>query len=410
MSQSRRFSKGERALIALGILVPTIALAGVGMDRKLNTVPEFVPPPQTIPAPNALDTLRHAYTLRTLKWPNSKGPKARFEDTLKLPLAERQAYVAANAKTIARIREALGQSYATPIDWRDPMNAMFPQYAEHREQARLLYIASRTHADAGELSEATRCALDAVALGVLVGSDGPLIGYLVGNACESIGHKALWELVDRLDAATATQVLVRLDTIEKRRVPLAKAYAIERGFSQKMISDLAHRKISTAAMAGMMTDGGDKEAQGKLAIALALTDKGAAWEANRKYFDALEAQLSRPYMRGESPVVPTDAVNRIILPVLGHVQFTLARNQTDMALLRGYLMQRQEKRTSELPQDPFGQNQPLRYEKTPTGYRLWSVGPDGKDDGGKPIALQKKETRVYDATQSGDVVARINTF
>ncbi len=34
-----------------------------------------------------------------------------------------------------------------------------------------------------------------------------------------------------------------------------------------------------------------------------------------------------------------------------------------------------------LPKDPWGH--PYRYQRTPTGYKLWSVGPNGKDEGGK---------------------------
>jgi hypothetical protein len=35
-----------------------------------------------------------------------------------------------------------------------------------------------------------------------------------------------------------------------------------------------------------------------------------------------------------------------------------------------------------VPADPFD-GQPLRYRKTATGYQLYSIGPDLKDDGGK---------------------------
>jgi len=137
MSKGKRFTRGERALIGLGILVPTVMLAWMGMDRKLNTVPEFVPPTQHIPAPNAQDTLRNAYALRVNTWPK---PNMRFEDMLKAPLPERQKYLEANQKTIATIRTALEQGYATPIDWRNPVTQTFPHYAEQRELARLLTL------------------------------------------------------------------------------------------------------------------------------------------------------------------------------------------------------------------------------------------------------------------------------
>ena len=41
----------------------------------------------------------------------------------------------------------------------------------------------------------------------------------------------------------------------------------------------------------------------------------------------------------------------------------------------------------ELPIDPFS-GRPLRYQPDPTGHRLYSVWPDGVDDGGKAIQEQ----------------------
>jgi len=38
-----------------------------------------------------------------------------------------------------------------------------------------------------------------------------------------------------------------------------------------------------------------------------------------------------------------------------------------------------------IPNDPFVEKKPLIYKKTAKGYLLYSVGPDGVDDGGKPV-------------------------
>jgi hypothetical protein len=37
---------------------------------------------------------------------------------------------------------------------------------------------------------------------------------------------------------------------------------------------------------------------------------------------------------------------------------------------------------SSLPADPFGDGTPLRASREANLYRIWSVGYDGKDDGG----------------------------
>ncbi len=67
---------------------------------------------------------------------------------------------------------------------------------------------------------------------------------------------------------------------------------------------------------------------------------------------------------------------RLLVVVLAVERFRLARgalpNTLDKLLL-AYL--------EAVPQDPFD-GQPLRYKKLPKGYVVYSVGEDGKDDGG----------------------------
>ena len=45
----------------------------------------------------------------------------------------------------------------------------------------------------------------------------------------------------------------------------------------------------------------------------------------------------------------------------------------------------------QIPNDPFAASGPLHYKRQGSKYVLYSIGPDGKDDGGKPI---------FDATQA----------
>ena len=39
----------------------------------------------------------------------------------------------------------------------------------------------------------------------------------------------------------------------------------------------------------------------------------------------------------------------------------------------------------QIPADPFGGGEPLRYRRAGTSYLLWSVGPDSIDNNGKAI-------------------------
>jgi len=60
-----------------------------------------------------------------------------------------------------------------------------------------------------------------------------------------------------------------------------------------------------------------------------------------------------------------------------------------------------------VPDDPFGLHAPLRYKKTITGYLLYSIGPDDKDNGGKPI-FNTKDKYSVGPESIGDIVADVN--
>ena len=51
-----------------------------------------------------------------------------------------------------------------------------------------------------------------------------------------------------------------------------------------------------------------------------------------------------------------------------------------------------------LPPDPFGLRGTFRYKRTRAGYLLYSIGPDGRDDGGRPLK------QIWDYRPTGDIV------
>lgn len=66
------------------------------------------------------------------------------------------------------------------------------------------------------------------------------------------------------------------------------------------------------------------------------------------------------------------------------------------------------------PADPFALNGPLRYKRTGRNDLLYSIGPDGVDDGGKPIVMSNaaQDGSTIDgvkADSKGDIIAGANT-
>jgi hypothetical protein len=60
----------------------------------------------------------------------------------------------------------------------------------------------------------------------------------------------------------------------------------------------------------------------------------------------------------------------------------------------------------QIPTDPFSLKQPLRYRVKGEEYLLYSIGPDGTDNEGTPVAEAK--TNIDRADGKGDIVAGIN--
>src|SRR5205823_589170 len=59
------------------------------------------------------------------------------------------------------------------------------------------------------------------------------------------------------------------------------------------------------------------------------------------------------------------------------------------------------------PADPFAVGQALSYKLTKTGYKLYSVGPDGVDNGGTPVSTSNGYSGIRQES-TGDILAGVN--
>lgn len=413
MSTDKRFSTSERALIAIGVIVPSLVLAGVAINARLNEIPPLVLPQRVLPVPNAHDTLRAAKAQEVAT--QGAAETAPRDGKYIQPLEDRKALLAANARALATVREGLEQEYQQPLTY--DMSQTFPEYAEYRELARLLSFASHTYADLGNYPEAARCATDAMALGVKVPRGGSLIGMLVGVACEAIGRKALADVAPKLDAATLKATLERLDRLDPQRWPLAETFEVEHLWSQKSIRDLA--KMGPAELAKSFGMGTSDSENRWLGWRLMFTPKRLAAENNNRYYAKLIATVKQPYRKEVGTALEpgdSDPINALLTPAFSQSQFAVARNRTETNLLRARLtFQLTGKPDARFP-DPLGQDQPLKWKKDGAKTVFYSVGPDGDDDGGRagvPTELtqrRREQGRTLSAGDEGDLVEGVNTF
>ena len=271
-----------------------------------------------------------------------------------------------------------------------------------------------------------------------------IIGLLVATADTSFLCGSTWELCDG-HAGTAED-FARLETA---LTGLDLHRSILRAWRSELagaVNSLQYMKRHRSEIVDLiqMADGGGQTSRGALsyfavqAIPLGLFDANTAvlvecefrfllkplrdqgWLEARQASRDWEVQLNE--MRTEIWRHPSYFMTSLIAPALGNVINNVIYAQTlvNQAIIACALERHHIENGSypdsldavrladskPLPPDPMD-GKPMRYRKTPDGkYVLWSIGFDGKDDGGKRMLDEKKpeRTRFQDATYVGDWV------
>jgi hypothetical protein len=313
-----------------------------------------------------------------------------------------------NAPALRMARQGFTQQYREPTGEKFFAPPPLERFAMFTNVSRLLVLEGRDKELRGDQVGAVNSYTDAIRLGLDLMHNGPGISMIDGISCETLGRHYLWQSKEKWNAEAARLAAQRLETLEATRVPYSKILAIEK---QHDLYDL---------QAGLR-DG----------------DAGAKREAQAivadfsRFADAMIASANKPFISRQKVPAPRTARGRFMASTYGDSTWVVALgDKTQNALLMTTLALRafQQERgnlpesLSELegqylraiPADVFAANSPLLYKRdaaNPLGYVLYSIGPDGKDDGGKAIdtpawGAAQRRTVLWD--RKGDIVAGIN--
>ncbi|HLK55880.1 MAG TPA: hypothetical protein VKU00_04935, partial [Chthonomonadaceae bacterium] len=278
-------------------------------------------------------------------------------------------------------------------------------------------------------------------LGVEIPHGSVLIGELVGSACQAIGRKDIWSEMDHLNAGQSRKAIQRLESILARQVPYADTLQEEKWFGQSALLEVFRQKNAIRQMMasanGQSNSGGNPPVDFTQLFWLAYSKERVMADYTH-YMDQLIANNHQPYgAHVPDPPVPNDPICQIICPVFTQAHFNVASSNvqnhllltalalhayqlehgaypnTLQELVPGYL--------AKLPQDEMAKQGMFLYQskaKDPShgvAYLLYSVGPDGVDDGGRPIDDPSKvssgnPTARYrpDVQSNGDIVVGVN--
>jgi hypothetical protein len=423
-------------------------------------------PPQTartatlaLPRPNAYDFYVRAGR-QAVDGPFLRTPAEQRKELKRLVTrAETAVGLRRNAKALKTLRAGFAYPYHEPPgrSFFDPYKDLFSFFV----LAQVLSVEAQARAARSDHAGAMSSCLDALRLTEDVPHGGGIISRLVGVVCGMIGRERAWRQVDRLSAIEARAAARRLEAFTARRVPfvdslqeekrMAEAYLLEM-FEQHSIGQLAYEFTVPHLMEAFVQNnvapiGSELAIPGgattavlpleALRVGTRILDKGkrgilADYVA---YADKTIANARQPWAANlPGPPPPNDAIGALV--VMGGTRRTRLRateHEMHNALLLVALALRAHRAErgrypadlgelvaagylSRLPDDPFALSGTLRYRRLAGGdkYLLYSVGADGKDDGGKPVTNKPdangRQRCLLEEGMRGDFVLGVNTY
>jgi len=442
------WSHGDKFLmLLLGLIVP-LALGAFFWFRALDQNPTVSIPTPTMPTPNARDYYVAAANavVDDAKIEAARAPQnPAGQSTGGQPppsLADKEKLVAENAGAVQLLHRGFQYPYQEPPS--RSFTTMFPHYAKIRALARFLSLEAQVDAEKGDVGGAMSASLDAIQMGERLPHGGPLIGMLVGVACQAIGRKQAWRLVDGLDAAQARAAARRLEIIRTGHVPFADTLQEEEWMGQAGFLELMRRPDWAGELANVIapdpSGGQSANPLGRevFITRIRLMGKHRILADYTRTLDRIVTEGRQPFaarspIPAASPIA--NPISDMITPSFGNTRLNEVKADTENALLlvtlalRAYKLEHgaypptltalTPRYLQAIPIDPFTLSGPLRYKLMGAKYMLYSVGPDGKDDGGAAIFDRTKpapttaegsdQRRDVLQDSQGDIVAGVNT-
>lgn len=333
-------------------------------------------------------------------------------------LSELESFVKANKLALLMLRQGLTKQYMHPAV--RGIHPRFPDYSVMRKLARTLRGEALYCKKKGEYGKNADLLLDGIELGVTIPRGGVIITGLVGAAVEAIPMKDLPDTVHKLNAQELSHVASRLEVIQAKRQPFSEIVLEEGRYGSSFLAEM-----STAPQARKNLMNPYQWIKSSFFSTVSSTDSaptlterfGRIWQVARfafankaklirerdAYCKTIALEQQKPYTGKTNVSAPagllSDWENTDYVRIRRHLDTAEARLsliQTEVALRRyrlangrypDKLEQLLPKYIKNIPIDPFGIGRPLRYKPIGNGksFLLYSLGPNMKDDGGKPV-------------------------
>lgn len=336
-----------------------------------------------------------------------------------LPQGMREAIVQhleANKGALELLHEAAAmEDCRYPLDFTEGIDLLMPHFRELRRGARLLALEALHEAHEGRAEKAVESVAAGLALGRSLSREPALVSQLTRVPCNSTAVHSLERALSIMPLSVA-QLDDLSSALTQSEVPdgMLRGLAAEAAFGRSVFEMLGSGDGSAVkipdAVGVMLRVAGlldlDQAAYLKItrqAIeacekplperveAVRALDMGKTVEDLPRYCLVTRTLLSAYDLVAE---VDAEDVGR-----LGAARAALAVERYRLA--KGRLPERLDELVPQylerVPADPFD-GEPLRYSRREKGYVVYSIGPDGKDDGGAEEDPEDPRARAPDVT------------
>jgi hypothetical protein len=327
------------------------------------------------------------------------------------------ACLARHSDTLDMIRRAADRDVCRfTRDWTRPwIDMILSEVSTMRGEGRLLALAARRASAEGRPADALADVVRMQRLAHQVASEPILVSYLVGVALDQEALATLADVLPRLGSDDAPLLdLPAVRDLVARRMELLPALYGEEAFGLTMFAGFADGRIASAdvfdreSASARISDVGPIFRvfflEGDIAGYRKLMHRFQQLAASRDVLDDVAfTKKQTDAIEREFADHPPGVLSSLVVPAVGGMFRARIRNEAKhraATVLLGATKQRLamgvlplepkafvEQPSFVMPADPFaGAGKPLKLKRSEAGLAVYSVGPDGEDDGGPPPA------------------------
>lgn len=380
---------------------------------------------------NSATQVLKAHALMPRNWPSPWGVECFsnfYNDVQQYPAAQLDPEITGTLRSeLAAVPQALAEArrvvefgdgrFAMRIA-QNPFRTLLPHVQQARELANVLWYDSFLRAQDGELEQALASTHALVQTGRSIGDEPFIVSMLTRLAIRNLAIRATERVLSQGQGADDGLAKLQAALMQEEKEPLlVNALRGERAAFDLFLQGLDDGTIDSRDLGMMFNSGGarkstrstgwdwldDKLESSWPSLAAGSMAKNRA--ALLDYYSRVIELAREPLNLQEPKMTEQEEASRTLPPLArliippgtkAAMAFRRCQAETRCAIVAlaaerfrvangrwpETLAELTAKYLPEVPLDPFD-GAPLRYRKTPEGALVYSVGPDGKDDGGK---------------------------